>query len=244
MKAEQVYKTLASKKVETQFNSKQVACLIFFSMLYMSVMIANAVLTKKWISIGPYFVFGGAFVSPFLFIFGDIIAELFGCDLMKKIILFGFICQTIFAIIVQSMIQTPVPAIWHEQYSFSFVFDSIVRINLSSFIAYFVASIMNVVIITRWKAMVHGKYFWLRSIGASTIAEACYSAIAILMIGFGSLSFSTMLSVIAISYAIKLLSSIVFAYPANILINYIKSNYKIDVYDSINYNPFLARAAV
>jgi len=233
----------ARGRVEVQFNSKQVACLIFFSMLYVSVMIANAVLTKKWISLGSYFVFGGAFVSPFLFILGDIIAELFGCDIAKKIIWFGFVCQTMFAILVQLMIQTPAPAIWTGGNSFSFVFDSLVRIDLSGFVAYFLASMMNVILITRWKVMVRGRYFWLRSIGSSTIAEACYSAIAIFMIGFSSLSVSTMMSIILLSYAIKFVSSLVFAYPATILVNYIKLAFNINVYDTVGYNPLLTTAS-
>lgn len=73
--------------------------------------------------------------------------------------------------------------------------------------------------------------FWLRSLGASTIAEAFYSGITILMIGFGSLPFFTMLSVIIFTYLIKVVYSLLCAYPGALLTSYIKKKFKIDVYD-------------
>ncbi len=100
------------------FNFQQIRCLILFAMLYVSIMICNATLTNKWISFGKGFVFGGAFVSPMLFVLGDIIAEIFGYRISKVIIIVGFICQTIFAIIITVVLSTPAPSHWHEQHAF------------------------------------------------------------------------------------------------------------------------------
>lgn len=230
----------ALKSSDFNLNLEQATCLIFFAMLYLGIMISNAILTGKWISLGKYFVFGGAFISPLLFVFGDIIAEIFGYSIAKKIIWFGFISQTIFAIVVQLMLKTPAPSDWHEQSSFYHVLGPLLRVDVSGFFAFMISGIINIFIITKWKIMVRGQFFWLRSIGSSTIAEAFYSALAILMIGFGDLPFSTMLQIIGITYIIKITYSILLAYPCNILVNYIRHKFEIDIYETCNnINPFL-----
>lgn len=87
--------------------------------------------------------------------------------------------------------------------------------------------------------LLQGRYFWLRSLGSSTIAEALYSAIAILMMEVGSIPLANVWKVILISYLIKVAYSIIFAGPGNLIVNYIKTTAKIDVYDyPANYNPF------
>lgn len=79
--------------------------------------------------------------------------------------------------------------------------------------------------------LLSGRMFWLRSLGASTISEALYSGIAILMIGFGSLPFLSMLHIIILTYLIKVGYSILCAYPGNMLANYLKESFKLDMYD-------------
>jgi len=227
---------------EKYFNLTLNQCtwLIFFSMLYLGIMISNTILTEKWIALGRYFVFGGAFVSPFLFFLGDIIAEIFGYSIAEKIIWCGFISQTIFAFIVKIFLHTTAPVNWHEAHSFCYVLDPLLRIDISGFVAFVVSSTVNISIITKWKILMRGRFFWLRSIGSSTVAEAVYSAIAILMIGFGTLSFSSMLPVIEITCLIKIIYSLILAYPGAIFVNYLKDRLHIDVYETNpNMNPFL-----
>ena len=102
---------------------------------------------------------------------------------------------------------------------------------LSGFIAYIVANLANSYILSRWKVLLKGRYFWLRSLGASTISEALYSLIAILMMEIGSIPNNKILKVVAISFSIKAFYSIVLAAPANILVNYLKNLTGMDVYD-------------
>ena len=108
--------------------------------------------------------------------------------------------------------------------------------------AFIIAGLVNAYVLTKWKIILHGRYFWLRSLGSSTLAEALYSAIAIVMMEFSSIPFNAILKVILVSYTIKVIYSIVFAGPANILVNFIKKTAHIDVYDNRDgYNPFKSK---
>lgn len=214
--------------------------LIFFSMLYMSIMICNAILTNRYISLSSeLFVLGGTLTSPFIFILGDIIAEIFGYKVAKQIIWCGFACQAIFAIICEVVSRAPYPLFFKDYQAYSLIFGQLLYIVMSSFIAFIISGLINIYIITRWKVLLQGRYFWLRSLGSSTIAEALYSAIAILMMEIGSIPLNNIWKVILISYLIKVTYSVIFAWPGNLIVNYIKSTAKIDVYDyPENYNPF------
>lgn len=214
--------------------------LVFFSMLYMSIMICNAILTNRYVSLNKdIFVLGGTLTSPLIFILGDIIAEIFGYRISKQIIYCGFACQSLFALICELIIRAPYPLIFKDYEAYFCVYNQIFYIVMSSFLAFIISNIFNVFIITKWKVLLQGRYFWLRSIGSSTIAEGLYSALAILMMEIGFIPLNNIWKVILISYLIKLTYSIIFAAPGNLIVNYIKRKAKIDIYDCpINYNPF------
>lgn len=206
--------------------------LIFISMIYMSIMLCNAILTNRYIGSDVLFVLGGTFTSPFVFILDDIIAEIYGYKITRAVILTGFIAQTIFVIICLLVINAPHPSFFTNQEAYTSVLGlSLLRINISGFIAYIVANLANSYILTRWKVLLKGRYFWLRSVGSSTISEALYSLIAILMMELASIPLKSILQVAAVSFSIKVLYSILFAGPANLLVNYLKKITGIDVYD-------------
>ena len=214
--------------------------LIFLSMLYMSIMICNVILTNRYISLSKdIFVLGGTLTSPLIFILGDVVAEIFGYKIAKQMIWCGFTCQVIFAIICGLVVRAPYPVFFKNYYVYSFVFNQLLYIVISSFVAFIISNLINIHIITRWKILLKGRYFWLRSLGSSTIAEALYSAIAILMMEIGSISSANIWRVILMSYLIKVTYSIIFAVPGNLIVNYIKNIAKVDIYDyPASYNPF------
>lgn len=214
--------------------------LIIISMIYMSIMLCNAILTNRYIGSDALFVLGGTFTSPFVFILDDIIAEIYGYKITRSVILTGFIAQTLFVIICLFALNAPHPSFFKEQAAYTTVLGwSLLRINISGFFAYIVANLANSYILTRWKVLLKGRYFWLRSLGSSTISEALYSLIAILMMEIASIPLKSILQVVAISFSIKAIYSIVLAGPANLLVNYLKKLTGIDVYDfPTQFTPF------
>ncbi len=154
-------------------------------------------------------------------------------------IYFGFICQTLFAIVCQLVISAPFPGFWQDSDAYTLIFGSLLYITFSSFVAFILAGLINIRILTHWKALLRGRYFWLRSFSSSTFAEAIYSAIAIFMMEINAIPMHNILTLILTSYFIKVTYSVVLAAPSNILVNFIKKTAKIDAYDKkIIFNPF------
>lgn len=206
--------------------------LISISMLYMSIMLCNAILTNRYIGTDALFILGGSLTSPFVFILDDIIAEIYGYKITRTLILSGFFAQSIFVFVCQLVINAPHPAFFSQEAIYATVLGpSLLRINISGFIAYISANLVNSYLLSRWKILIKGRYFWLRSLGSSTISEALYSLIAIVMMELASIPVKSILQVAATSFSIKVIYSVVLAAPSNFLVNYLKKLTGMDVYD-------------
>lgn len=206
--------------------------LVSISMVYMSIMLCNAILTNRYVGTDVFFILGGTLTSPFIFILDDIIAEIYGYKITRCVILSGFAAQTLFTLICQFIVVAPAPSHFKESAAYiSILGPTLLRINFSGFIAYIIANLINSYIITRWKILLKGKKFWLRSLFSSTFSEALYSFIAILMMELYSIPLHDVFKVVLISYLIKASYSAIFAVPANLLVNIVKKRTGIDVYD-------------
>lgn len=213
-------------------NPASYKALLTLSMIYMSIMLCNAILTNRYVGTDTLFVLGGTLTSPFVFILDDIIAEIYGYGITRNVILCGFAAQTLFVLICQLIIISPYPSFFKDYSSYAQILGpSLLRIDISGFIAYITANLINSYILTRWKIFVKGRYFWLRSLGSSSFSEALYTFIAILMMELKSIPMHDILHVAAISFLIKISYSLVFAFPANMLVDFLKKYTGIDTYD-------------
>jgi uncharacterized integral membrane protein (TIGR00697 family) len=218
--------------------------LVIFSMFYMSIMLFNAITTNRYIGTDLLFVLGGTFTSPLIFVLDDIIAEIYGYKTARSVIITGFVAQILFALVSIAVISAPHPEFFtkNEHYA-SILGNSLFHITVSGFFAYIIANLINSYIITRWKVLLKGKMFWLRSIGSSAFSEILYSFIAILAMQFGSIPLSEILKVALLSCTIKIAYSVVLAFPANLLTNHVKKVTGIDVYDvPKKFTPFTSFA--
>lgn len=218
---------------------RQSGYLIFLAMMYMNVMLCSGVLTHRLIQLGPFYTMAGTLIAPLWFLLSDIIAEIYGYKVAKKIVWFGFICQTVFALFCSILIQIPSPNFLDNQNSYLIVLGSILHTCISAVTAYIIGGFINIYFISKWKLLLKGKYFWLRSLGATTISELIFTVLAVSLIQFGKLPLNKILAIIGVSYSLKVTYAIILAFPANLLVNLIKKSDGIDVFDkNINYNPF------
>jgi len=233
MKDSETFNSLNSRKSKSIIeNPSGYKVLILLSMLYMSIMICNAVLTNRYIGVDAFFVLGGTFTSPFVFILDDIIAEIYGFKITRFVIVSGFAAQTVFALIAELAVILPHPGFFHQaDYYYYILGPSLLRIDIGGFAAYIIANLVNSYILSRWKVLLKGKKFWLRSIGSSGVSEALYTILAIVMMELKSIPLQSVIKVILISFLIKISYSFLFAWPATYLVNLIKRITGIDVYD-------------
>lgn len=215
--------------------------LIFLIMLYMTIKLTTVVLIYKIITIGSFSASASTLVMPFWFVLGDIIAEVYGYKIARHIIWMAIVCQFIFAFFCVVLITFHAPAGWPHQEAYEQVLGKLPRVALASFLAIVCGGFINAYAISKWKILLNGKYFWLRSLAASSIGELVFTMIAYVTEFFGVTSFSNLVHLMLISYVIKLILNPVLILPSMFVAFLLKRLEKVDTYDyDTNFNPFKA----
>ena len=113
------------------------------------------------------------------------------------------------------------------------------RVFMGMVLAYLIGSFVNSYMLSRWKIIVRGKYFWVRSLVSSGLGQFLFTFIAMFFDLYGMMPIHTLLSLAVVAYLVKLIFTPIVALSASMTAAYLKKVEKIDVYDTgINYNPF------
>lgn len=209
------------------------------SMLYITLVLSANVLIYKIVQVGSVTFTVGSLVTPFWFVLTDIIAEVYGFKMAKRLIWSGMICACLFAIVCYVLIHFTSPPGWPHQHSYDQVLGKLPRIFLGSVAGVMIGAFLNSYLITKWKILTNGKYFWLRSSGSSICGQLIFTMITIISDTLGILSYPIIFSLIGISMMIKLIVTPVLAILASVVVYYLKKSEGVDVYDyDTNFNPF------
>ncbi len=214
--------------------------LTFLSMFYITVLLASTLLDYKFISIGPMLASSATFIISLTFFLSDIIAEVYGYRKARQVVFSGVICLLLFSLIsfLLKDLETPLA---YEKYgdAYNVILGLLFRAGVANAIAITIGALFNIYFVSKWKALVKGKYFWLRSLGSSAIGEALYTIFVVTLLNAGLVPFKHLLQILVISYSFKLLFDLLAVVPASLLASFLKRTEKVDVYDfPNNLTPF------
>src|SRR5579885_319653 len=222
--------------------NSQYKCLTPLAMFYMTIKLVTVLLIYKIVSIGTISVTAATVIIPLWFLTGDVIAEVYGYEVSKQVIWAALICQFIFAFICTMLINLPSPANWAHQGAYDQVLGNLPRVVSASFIAIVCGAFVNAYTVAKWKVLLKGRLFWLRSLGASIIGEAVFVIISLSMEFIGVVPLNTLVQLICISFLMKIALNPILVIPSSILAAFIKKIEKVDVYDyNLEFNPLKIR---
>lgn len=154
------------------------------------------------------FSFGaGNLFFPISYIFGDILTEVYGYARARKVIWAGFGAMFFATIMSQVVLSMPAdPTVAYNAVidpALHTVFGNTWRIVAGSMLAFWAGDFMNSYVLARMKVWTSGRMLWARTIGSTMVGQAVDSLIFYPVAFWGIWDPSTMLSVIAANYAIK-----------------------------------------
>jgi uncharacterized PurR-regulated membrane protein YhhQ (DUF165 family) len=179
----------------------------------------------------------------------DVVTEVYGYHEGKRTLFAGLITYTVFVFTMEMVTHIPSPKNYHVIWSvvqdpnaFEYLFNNLYLVWFSVVICGLFANTLNLIILSKWKILTHGKYFWMRSIASSFFVAIIYSFMSNLF-AFGLFINSSQilyfLKLMLVSLSAKLLTLIIFAYPSTLLCAFLKWKEGVDVYDyNVDYNPF------
>lgn len=203
-----------------------------------SLLIANTLDTKIFMVSGLALP-AGIILFPLAYVFGDILTEVYGFAVSRRIIWTGFAALVLMVGMYEIARMLPPAPFWPNQPAFDAVFAHVPRIVLASISAYFCGEFVNSYIVARLKVVQAGKAMWLRFV-ASTVAGQAVDTTVFVAIAFGGLMAVPELANIILSAWLVKVGWELIALPITIaVVRYVKRVEGEDVYDTnTNFNPF------
>lgn len=192
------------------------------AMLLVTLRLADQILLYRQVEMFGFIVTAGAFVMPLYYYIGDTIAELFGYKMAKKAIYAVLFCGLLFSVLITGLNMLPAPTDWTLLSEYKDVFGHLLRSNIAAFIIIPITSLLNAKIITKLKDRVKGKYFWLRSLVASAIAEGVQIILSSLLLYIGVVPFHKILMFMLGVYTLQIVCGIMIASFGSYIVSTLK----------------------
>ncbi len=219
--------------------SHQYKHLIFVTMMYISAMLASAIMVNRVLNFHDIYEPGGILIFPLTYFLTDIITEVYGYKVARYILLNSLICQLFFSLAIIGTMQLPTVVSFKQAEAYKIVLGHLITYSISFAVGTFCGQFLNIYIISRFKIFLKGKYFWLRSLASTTFGEMLFTFITLGPVFMRTYPAQNISKILISAYVFKLIYGLVFILPASILVVFLKRAEGLDVYDyDINYNPF------
>ncbi|WP_419420557.1 queuosine precursor transporter [Legionella sp. D16C41] len=181
----------------------------------------------------------GLIFFPLTYVFDDILTEVYGFKISRRIIWMALLANTIIFIGTWCTIYLPPSPFWHEQAAYATVYQATLRVFTASMIGYFFGEFANSMLLAKLKVLTSGNHLWLRAV-TSTVIGVGIDTIFFMHIAFlFTMPYHSLWEIIATMYALKVIYEFC-ALPITYKVsNYLKEKDNIDYYDfKTNFNPF------
>lgn len=212
----------------------------FLMMLFITIFIVCDITAFRMTSLFGTTVPVSGLIIPLVFSLGDLIADVYGYQISRKLIWNALVCQFIFGIVITVAVNFPTPENNVNNIHYSQTFEHIIRTNITSCMSVSSGMFTNAFLMSKIKIWMNGKRFWIRTILSSSISEfvLCFVAYSTLYLGLKS-PLEIWNIVLSVWYY-KLIFAVLAAPIVSILAAKLKEIEKSDVFDfGVNYNPFL-----
>lgn len=211
--------------------------LVIIVALFITCLITANIIAVKVINIGSFLLPAAVIVFPLSYIFGDILTEVYGYKVMRKVIWLGFLCNLVFVVFAFLGQIMPAASFWEGQGAYETILGYAPRLLTASFIGYFAGEFVNSFIMAKMKVATNGRHLWMRTIGSTIFGQGIDSTLFIIIAFIGTPAFMPVL--ILYHWSSKVLIEVLATPLTYKIVNYLKKKEGIDTYDvDTNFNPF------
>jgi uncharacterized integral membrane protein (TIGR00697 family) len=212
--------------------------LVIIIAVFVTCLITANIIAVKIISIGSFNLPAAIFVFPLSYILGDILTEVYGYRVARRVIWLGFACNLIFVFFAWIGNILPPASFWGDQAAYKSILGYTPRLLAASFLGYLVGEFANSLVLARMKIITKGRWLWSRTIGSTILGEGFDTGIFITLAFIGTSSFAPVM--ILNHWLAKVGIEVVFTPATYAVVNRLKRQEGIDTYDyKTRYNPFI-----
>lgn len=203
------------------------------------ILIANISATKI-IAFGPLITDGGVVLFPLIYIFGDILTEVYGYKYARRVTWTGFAVMALAVFSFTIVGFMPSAAEYQYQQDFQNVLGFLPRITVASLAAFLAGEFINSFILAKMKVRMGGKWLWSRLIGSTLVGQLFDTTIFCLIAFGGIITGWNMVIYIALGWFYKTAVEVILLPVTYKVIKFLKKHERVDHYDkSTNFSPFI-----
>lgn len=209
--------------------------------LFVTTLIISNIIAVKLVEVSDRVFDAGNILFPLGYLIGDVLTEVYGFRVARRVIWLGFACNLVAVGAIQVAIHLPSAGFWAEnQHAFETALGTTWRIFLASLIAYLVGEFANSTVLAKLKVATEGRYLWVRTISSTIVGQGLDTAlfVTIAFAGTGAPLLETILT----TWTIKVAWEVVATPITYGVVGYLKRADAIDVYDvDTDFNPLAVR---
>jgi uncharacterized integral membrane protein (TIGR00697 family) len=208
-----------------------------------AVLIISNIASTKIIQIGVFPLDGGTFLFPLAYIFGDILTEVYGYKVSRRVIYVGFVSLALASLTFQVLLLIPpVPGEEARAEAFALILGLTPRIFMGSLLGYFCGEFANSYVLAKLKIATQGKFLWLRTIGSTLVGQGVDTVVFLGVAFLGELPNDLLLSLLVANYIFKVGIEAAFTPITYRVVAWFKREEGVDTYDTnTNFSPFALR---
>lgn len=207
--------------------------------IFVATLLVSNVASTKLTAFGPFLFDAGTILFPFAYIIGDVLTEVYGYKRARRTIWLGFVSLLILSVTLLLVQILPAASIWENQDAYEAVLGFVPRIALASLCGYLVGEFSNSFVLAKLKVRTEGRFLWVRTISSTIIGSGLDTVVFSIVAFAGLLTAAELWQLIATVYGIKLFVEVLCTPITYVVVGWLKSAEKTDVYDrTTNFSPF------
>jgi uncharacterized integral membrane protein (TIGR00697 family) len=181
----------------------------------------------------------GIILFPLAYLFGDILTEIYGFAVSRRIIWSGFAALVLMAVCYQLAVDLPPAAFWTDQKSFETVLNQLPRIVAASMLAYLCGEFVNSYVLAKMKVRTDGRKMGLRFVVSTIIGQAVDTSVFVSIAFIGKFPPMDLLQIVVSAWAAKVAWEMI-ALPVTLpVVRWLKGIECEDYFDrDTDFNPF------
>jgi len=177
-------------------------------------------------------------VFPISYIVGDVLTEVYGYAVARRVIWLGFLANLILVVFVYLGQLLPAASFWDGQPAYERILGFTGRLLGASFIAYLLGEFTNSYVLAKLKVRTHGRWLFVRTIGSTLVGQLVDSTVFITLAFAGILPPGTLVPTLITQWLVKCGYEALATPITYLVVGFLKRSEGLDPYDErTDFNP-------
>ena len=209
--------------------------------LFITALLTANVIAAKLVEVAGFVVPAGIVVFPLSYICGDVLTEVYGYRLARRVIWLGFLCNVLMVSAIWVGGLLPPATFWDGQAAYERLLGFTPRLLVASLAAYLVGEFANSYVLARLKVVTGGRWLWTRTIGSTLVGQGLDSLVFIVVAFLGVMpSAEVLLGAILTQWLLKSAYEALATPLTYAAVTHLKRVEDLDTYDrDVRFNPLL-----